>query len=90
MNALICFDPSFDYSLLPSEMKEADVIISRNDYPDNIENPNCRLVVLNAENSRGIILQNELGNSGIRCVATAGCGNILIRGENGCVSANRN
>ncbi|MBQ2847973.1 MAG: ComEC/Rec2 family competence protein [Clostridia bacterium] len=90
MSALICFDPSFDYSLLPSEVKAADVIISRNDYPDNIENPNCRLLVLNAENGRGIIIQDELSDYGVRCAATGGCGNILIRGENGCVSANRN
>lgn len=90
MSALLCFDPAFDYSLLPSDFKNADVIITRNDYPENIENHNCKLIVLNSENARGIFVQEELSDCGIKCVATAGCGNILIRGENGFVSANRN
>lgn len=90
MTALVCFDPVFDYSDLPSEFRNADVIITRNDYPDNIENLNCKLVILNSENSRGVMIQNELSELGIKCVATGGCGNILIRGENGFVSANRN
>lgn len=89
MTALICFDPVFDYSLLPEAYKNADIIISRNDYPKNIENNNCKLVVVNSENTRGVIIQNELSDLGVRCVATAGCGNILVRGENGYVSANR-
>lgn len=89
MSALICFNPSFDYSVLPQEFKTADVIITRNDYPDNIETENCRLVVVNSENSRGITIQEELSARGIRGVATGGCGNILIRGESGFVSVNR-
>ncbi len=89
MTALICFDSVFDYSLLHDEFKNADIIITRNDYPKNIENKNCKLVVLNAENLRGVLIQNELNELGARCVATAGCGNILIRSENGYVSANR-
>lgn len=90
MSALVCFDPVFDYSALPEKFRNADVIITRNDYPDNIENSNCKLIVINSENERGLILQDELSDCGVRCVATAGCGDILIRGENGYVSANRN
>ncbi len=87
--ALICFNPVFDYSLLPEEFKRADIIIARNDYPNNIQTDNCRLLVVNSENSRGIAVQKELSEHGIRGVATAGCGNILIRAENGFVSAER-
>lgn len=90
MSALVCFDAVSDYSLLPDNFKNADVIITRNDYPENIDNNSCKLVVVNSENSRGLIIQDELSEFGIRCVATAGCGDILIRGENGFVSANRN
>lgn len=90
MSALVCFDAVSDYSVLPENIRNADVIIARNDYPRNIDSNNCRLVVVNSENSRGLIIQDELSNLGIRCVATAGCGDIIIRGENGFVSANRN
>ena len=90
MSALVCFDAVSDYSVLPENIRNADVIITRNDYPRNIDNNNCRLVVVNSENSRGLIIQDELSKLGIKCVATAGCGDILIRGENGFVSANRN
>ncbi len=89
VSALICFNPVFDYSSLPVEFKQADVIITRNDYPENTEAKNCRLLVVNSENARGLIIQNELSANGIRGVATGGCGNILIRAENDYVSANR-
>ncbi len=89
MSALICFDPVFDFSGLPSEFRTADIIISRNDYPLNINADNCKLVVINSENPRGVLIQKELSDCGVKCVATGGCGNILIRGENGYVSANR-
>lgn len=89
MSVLICFNPCFDYSVLPYEFRMADVIISRNDYPDNIETDNCRLIVINSENARGLLVQKELLSRGIKGVATGGCGNILIRGENGYISVNR-
>ncbi|MBQ2904522.1 MAG: ComEC/Rec2 family competence protein [Clostridia bacterium] len=90
MSALVCFDAVFDYSALPDECKNADIVITRNDYPENLENKKCSLMIVNSENDRGIILQDELSDSGVRCVATAGCGDILIRAENGYISANRN
>ena len=88
-SALICFEPDVNHSLLPDEFKRADVIISRNDYPQNIETQNCRLIVINSENPRGLIIQKELSDSGIRGISTAGCGNVLILAENGYVSAER-
>lgn len=89
LSALICFNPVLDYRDLPLEFRLADVIISRNDYPRNIETENCRLVIVNSENSRGIVIQEELSANGIRGISTGGCGNVLIRGENGFVSFNR-
>ncbi len=89
MSALICYNSTFDYSALPQEFRTADIIICRNDYPYNIETDNCRLVIVNSENSRGILIQNELLNCGIKGIATGGCGNILIRGDDGFVSVNR-
>ena len=89
ISVLICFNPAFDFSALPDEFRKTDVIISRNDYPENLKTENCRLFVVNAENSRGIIVQNELASYGANAVSTAGCGNILIRAENGYVSAGR-
>lgn len=89
MSALVIFDPMIDYSDIPDDFKNADVIIARNDYPKNILNYECKLLVVNSENKRGVIIQDELSESDVRCVATAGCGDILIRGENGYVSANR-
>lgn len=89
VSALICFDPIADFSVFPDEIKSADVIVTRNDYPRNIESRNCKLLVVNSENKRGIMIQNELSQAGVNCVATGGCGNILIRAEDGFVSANR-
>lgn len=89
VSALICFNPISDFSALPEEVKSCDIIISRNDYPCNLETENCKLLVVNSENERGIIIQNELSQSGVNCVATGGCGNILIRAENRFISATR-
>ncbi len=89
LSALICFESAFDFSLLPEKFRNADVIILRSDYPDNFRCISCKLVVINSENSRGILLQNEMKKHGINCVATADCGNVIIRGENGYISASR-
>ncbi len=89
ISALVCFDAVLDFSSVPNEFKDADVIISRNDYPVGIEDSGCVLSVVNAENSRGIIIQNELEGLGINCAATGGCGDIIIRAEDGNISASR-
>ncbi len=89
VSVAICFNPITDFSLLPVNCRSADVIITRNDYPQNIKTDNCKLLVINCENTRGLIIQNELSEYGINAVATGGCGNILIRAEEGYVSANR-
>lgn len=89
ISALILFDPIADFSLLSEDFRSADVIITRNDYPSGLESSGCRLAVINAENSRGVLLQKELSDSGLRCAATAGGGDIIIKADSGFVSAYR-
>lgn len=89
ISVLICFDPIPDISAFPEEFCKADVVITRGDYPVGIEGLSCKLVVINAENSRGILIQEELSEMGMNCAATAGCGDIIIKAEDGFVSAYR-
>ncbi len=89
MSALILFDPIADISLLSERFRSADIIITRNDYPTGLEGSGCALAVINAENSRGVLLQKELSDSGLRCAATAGGGDIIIKADSGFVSAYR-
>lgn len=87
---LILFDPVSDINQIPDEFHYADVIVSRNDYPVGIEKTGSKLVVINSDNARGNILQNELAERKQNCVATAGCGNIIIKADDGYISAYRN
>lgn len=89
VTALILFDPIADFSLLSEDFRSADVIITRNDYPQGTENFGWKLAVINAENSRGVLLQKELSDLGLRCAATAGGGDIIIKADSGFVSAYR-
>ncbi len=89
VSALILFDPTEDLSFLSEDFGAADIIITRNDYPAGLESSGCKLVVLNAENSRGVLLQKELSDFGLRCAATAGNGDIIIKADSGFVSAYR-
>lgn len=87
---LILFDPVNNLDQIPEKYRDADVLISRNDYPSEIENTCFDLVLINSDNQRGIILQNELRNKGVNCAVTAGCGDILIKADDGYISAVRN
>ncbi len=89
LSALILFDPISDVSSIAEKFRKADVIITRNDYPIGIEQLGAALVVVNAENSRGVTLQTELADFGINFVATAGCGDIIIKADNGNISSYR-
>lgn len=89
ISLLVLFDPFDDFSAIPEQYKYSDVIITRNDYPAGIENIDCRMTVINAENSRGLILQNELTDKGLFCAATAGCGDIIIKADDGNISSYR-
>ncbi len=87
---LILFDHVSDFDQIPNEFRHADVIISRNDYPLGIEMTGSKLVVINSDNSRGILIQNELSERNINCTVTAGCGNVIIKADDGYISAHRN
>ena len=89
ISALVLFDPIADFSSLPERFRSADIIITRGDYPSGLEGSGCRLAVINAENQRGVLLQKELSDLGLRCVATADCGDIIIKADSGILSANR-
>lgn len=89
ISALVLFDPIADFSSLPERFRSADIIITRGDYLSGIESSECKLAVINAENQRGVLLQKELSDLGLRCVATAGCGDIIIKADSGILSANR-
>ena len=89
VSVLILFDPVDNINILPYEFRKADVIISRNDYPHGIENSDSVLVIINSVNNRGINIQNELECIGINSAATAGCGTIRIKADDGCISSYR-
>lgn len=89
ISALVLFDPIADFYSLPERFRSADIIITRGDYPSGIESSECKLAVINAENQRGVLLQKELSDLGLRCVATADCGDIIIKADSGILSANR-
>ena len=83
---LICFDYINEIGKLPDEFLDFDVLICRGDYPKDIFSFKPEAVFINAENSRGVAVQNELISNGINAAATAGCGNIIIRADNGNIS----
>lgn len=89
VSVLICFGPIENYSLFPQDFRSADVIITRGDYPKGIENFGARLVVLNCEETRGRLISNELNSMGINATATAENGDIIIKADDGFVSAYR-
>ena len=83
---MICFDYINEIGKLPDEFLDFDVLICRGDYPKDIFSFKPEAVFINAENSRGVAVQNELISNGINAAATAGCGNIIIRADNGNIS----
>ncbi len=89
LSVLICFGPIKEIELLPTEFSNADVVISRSDYPDDLMNYNVKYTVINAENTRGMTIQNELISKGMKCAATAECGDIIIRARDGNISTYR-
>lgn len=72
-----------------SNAPQADILITRGDYPENAVDNGYDFTVICAGNYRGVAVQNELKNRGLRASATAGNGNIIIRAENGKISSYR-
>ena len=89
ISSLICPHPIDGLNLLPEKFRNAELIITRSDYPADIAEYQADFTVICAENQRGLIIQNELHSKGIPCAATGGCGDLLITAENGVVSVCR-
>lgn len=89
VSVLICFDPVESLDALPAEFRNADVLITRGDYPCDLADYDVTYTAINAENTRGILIQNELASKGIKSVSTAGCGDVIIRADNGEISIYR-
>lgn len=89
LSLLICFDPVKNFELLPEGFKAADILITRSDYPEDLSASVVPYIVINAENARGLLIQNELLTKGIKAVSTAECGDIIIRADNGELSVCR-
>lgn len=68
---------------------QADILITRSDYPQNAADIGYDFVAVCAENHRGVLIQNELTGKQIRAAATAGNGNIIMRAYNGEISSYR-
>ena len=87
--ALICYDPVENFALIPPEYSDVDLLVVRGDYPLSAEKGGYDFIALNAENFRGVLIQNELESKGINCAATAECGDIIICFKSGKVRAFR-
>lgn len=89
ISSLICPFPIDGYGQIPEHFRDADLVITRSDYPSDIAEYAADFTVICAENRRGLIIQNELHSKGIPCAATGGCGDLLITAENGVMSVCR-
>lgn len=89
ISSLVCAFPGETLSSLPEEFRNADMVVSRNDYPPDITDYGVDFTVICAENRRGLIIQNELISKGTACTSTGGCGDLSITAENGNLSIRR-
>lgn len=78
VSALVFYHPVADFSSIPSEYSSPDIIITRSDYPIGVEKTDADIVAVNAENLRGVLIQDELIAKGVNSCATAECGDITI------------
>lgn len=86
---LICAFPNEMISSLPPELRCADVIVSRGDYPCDIKETGVDSVIICAENQRGFTIQNELISKNVFSVATGGTGDVILTAGNGGISIRR-
>lgn len=89
ISSLICPFPIDESELVPERFRDAQLVISRSDYPSDIADYAADFTVICAENRRGLTIQNELHSKGIPCAATGGCGDLLITAEDGVMSVCR-
>ena len=69
--------------------RDADVLVTRMDYPGNAEFPSLVYTVIEAENARGCALQDELISQGINAAATAENGAITLNAYKGKINLER-
>ncbi len=86
---LVCTFPGEKISLLPPEFRQADVIVSRSDYPCDITENGIGAAIICAENQRGITIQNELISRNVFSVATGGMGDVILTADKGGISIRR-
>ncbi len=89
VSVLICFDPVFDFSLLPSEFQNADLIISKGNFPKSETGYNSADLVLISEKERAEYIRKSYLEKGLDMIYTGGEGDIIIRAENGCINIER-
>jgi len=87
VSALICFDPRFDYSKLPEEFRETDIVISRSRFPEKTKFSSETSYILSADDIRARSVCSALSGNGIDCISTEN-GNVLIRANDKEISVN--
>ncbi len=87
ISVVVCFDPSFDYSVLPDVIRDADVVISRSNFPFNTFDCTDSVYVLNAEEARADNAKKRFGEG--RLFVTGGEGNVVLRAYNGKLKVER-
>ncbi len=87
ISAVVCFDPLFDYSLMPEALRDADIVISRSNFPLNVFENTDSVYVLNAEETRAENAKKKFGEN--RFFVTGGEGDIVLRAVNGNLKVER-
>ena len=75
--------PATDFSLLPQDFADAELLVCLSKYPANLAERSFDLAVICANNQKGVAAQNELVNQGVNAIATGGCGDIVIKASKG-------
>ena len=89
ISAVVCFDPSFDYSLLPQALKNADVIISRSNFPFGTFEFGNSFYVLSAEKKRAENFEKYSAFPEKSFASTGGNGNVMLRALDGNLKAEK-
>ncbi len=86
---LICSFPGELISYLPPEFRQADVMVTRADYPYDVTENGIGTALVCVGNQRGIIIQNELVSKGVFAAATGGTGDLILTADRGGISIRR-
>lgn len=89
ISAVVCFDPSFDYSLVPDDFGKADIIISRSNFPIGVFERSDSVYVLSADKIRAENALERFGDNKLRFIVTGGEGNVVLRAIDGNLKVER-